>query len=1012
MRHFLLTFLILAGFSSLSQTGVPFREQASNFIFTENKGQWHSEVLFRTEIPGGYLFITTNGLTYSMHDAEEKHRVMEYFHHYRNENSDSVFVVHSHSIKVRFDGGTIVKEAAQGRQPEAYYSNFFFGKDESRWAVNVKSFKEVYIEGVYPKIDFHLYTGADGSLKYDWIVQPGGNPARIQMFFDGADFLSVEHGYLKIKTTLGYLYESPPIILSSAPFLTPASGSFEVNGKVVSYKLIGAENLGEHQLIIDPKLIFSTYSGSKGDNFGFTATYDSRGNLYAGGITDGSFGQYPVSTGAYQTAFGGGIGQSPANLACDISISKYDSAGTQLLFATYLGGDEDEYPHSLVVDNTDQLIVMGTTYSSNFPVTRTAFDTTHNGNTDIIVSKFNSNGTALLGSTYIGGNSRDGLNSGNTLRYNYADDYRGDVFPDEDQNIYVASVTRSSNFPLKHPTDSVLEDYEGCVFELSADLSELLWSTFIGGSGPDAMYSIKIDYDSNIVVGGGTASPSLYTTKDAVFPNYNGSVDGFVTIFDQFSKKIRSASYFGTNSYDQIYFIEINHKGGVFVAGQTTGNIQPSPGVYGASNKGQFVAKLDTGLKKIEFQTSFGVRNNQIDIAPTAFLVDNCEHIYMSGWGSIVRPDLNPGSTTGLEITSDAEQSTTDGNDFYIIVLGKDANRLLYATYFGGDETGDHVDGGTSRFDKRGVIYQSVCSSCPNGSEPGHQDFPVTPNAAFTTNLSPRCSNASFKIDLQISTAVYADFTVNSVGCAPFSTQFLNRSKVQDNFIWDFGDGSRDTVTLNPIHTYRDTGIFIARLIVIDSNSCNVSDTFKRTIHVGRRYTPLPEFDVNTCSNEVQFYSKSTAPSYLWDFGDGDTSFARSPKHQYTGGGTFQVKFLTNFGDPCRDSSLLRIDLSEPQKDLIIPNVFTPNGDNVNDRYCLDGLIPDCDSIEWRIYNRWGERLFYSTELDTCWDGTTKGGKLLPSGTYFAIFKVFRNSVGLEYVHPITITLIRDPEGE
>ncbi|MCB9245185.1 MAG: gliding motility-associated C-terminal domain-containing protein [Flavobacteriales bacterium] len=1010
MRYLFLNLIFIAVFSSrvCAVDAEPREDRA--YLFTENLGQWNHEVLFRTEIPGGYLFVTQFGLSYSLHDSREQHEVLNYFHHYRNESMDTAFTVHSHAMHVQFEGGSINRELAEGRSPENYYSNFFIGKDQKKWARGVRTYREVYLRSVYPSIDFHLYTGEDGSLKYDWIVQPGGDPDAIRMYFDGAESISVEHGYLSVRTTLGRLYESPPVILSSAPFLTPVTGSFEVDGNLVYYRIEGANDFRNHQLIIDPKLIFSTYSGSKGDNFGFTATYDSRGNLYAGGITDGYFGQYPVTTGAYQTTFGGGIRQSPANLACDISISKYDSAGTTLLYATYLGGAQDEYPHSLVVDNTDQLIVMGSTYSKDFPVTKTAFDTTQNGNTDIIVSKFSSDGTILLASTYIGGSGQDGLNSNDTLRYNYADDFRGDIFPDEDQNVYVASVTRSSNFPLKHPTDSVIRNYEGCVFELNPDFSELLWSTFIGGSGPDAMYSIKIDYDSNIVVGGGTASSGMYTSPGAIEPNYLGEVDGFVTVFDQGTKKIRSASYFGTSDYDQIYFVEINNRGNVFVAGQTTGNIQPSPGVYGAANKGQFVAKLDAGLRKIDFQTSFGLRNNQIDIAPTAFLVDNCEHIYMSGWGSIVRPDLNPGSTTDLEITSDAEQSTTDGNDFYIIVLGKDAHRLLYATYFGGSETGDHVDGGTSRFDKRGVIYQSVCASCPNEFEPGHQDFPITPGAAFTSNLSPRCSNASFKIDLQISTAVYADFTVNSVGCVPFATQFLNRSTIQDNFIWDFGDGKRDTVTLNPIHTYQDTGKFVARLIVIDSNSCNVSDTFQRTIHVGRRYTPLPEFDINTCSNEVQFHSKSPAPSYLWDFGDGDTSYARSPKHQYPEGGSFKIKFITNYDDPCRDSSLLQIQLLEPQKDLVIPNVFTPNGDNLNDRYCLEGLIPDCDSIEWRIYNRWGERLFYSTQLDTCWDGKTGSGKLLPSGTYFAIFKVFRNSVSLDYIHPITITLIRDED--
>ena len=108
---------------------------------------------------------------------------------------------------------------------------------------------------------------------------------------------------------------------------------------------------------IDPALIFSTYSGSRGDNFGFTATYDSKSNLYAGGITDGNQGNYPVTSGAIQKDYGGGgAGVPAAGLPCDITISKYDSAGTNLLWATYVGGFQNEYPHSLVVNQDDDLI--------------------------------------------------------------------------------------------------------------------------------------------------------------------------------------------------------------------------------------------------------------------------------------------------------------------------------------------------------------------------------------------------------------------------------------------------------------------------------------------------------------------------------------------------------------------------------------------------------------------------------------------------------------------------------
>lgn len=1005
-------FLLIITLFCASASAQAEESRLRKFLFEENKGQFHENVLFRAEIPSGYLFIERNGLTYSFHNAEEKHEVLEFFHHFRNEFTTTKFRVQAHVLKLYFLEGQIPE--ASPTEPTSYYFNYYVnGNDARKHATNVRSYEKVRLNGIYPGIDLEFYTGFDGSLKYDWIVAKGADPSQIRLGVEGADDMSLEQGYLKITHSLGVLTETPPITLSEHPTAPFPQFHFNIIGDEVRYEAVSSfgqmANTADAQYRIDPKLIFSTYSGSRGDNFGFTATYDSEGHLYAGGITDGYFGQYPVTAGAYQTEFGGGEGLSPANLACDITISKYDSAGTTLLYATYLGGARDEYPHSLVVDKNDQLLVMGTSYSSDFPFTLTAYDTTHNGNTDIIVSKFSVDGKQLLASTFVGGSGRDGLNSNGSLRYNYADDYRGDIFMDESNNAYIASSTNSSDFPMVNAVDNTIVGSEGCAFQLNEDLSQLEWSTFWGGSGADALYSIKVDVDSNIVVGGGSNSDTMHTTTGVLNKKRIGGIDGIIAIFDQGTKEVKAASYFGTGSYDQIYFVEINNEGSIFVAGQTEGNIKPSSGVYGESNKGQFVAKIDTSLQNIEFQTSFGVRNNQIDIAPTAFLVDNCEHIYMSGWGSVVRPDLHPGSTTDLEITSDAEQPTTDGNDFYIIVLDKDAQSLLYATYFGGDSTSDHVDGGTSRFDKKGVIYQSVCSSCPNGNEGGRQDFPVTPDAAFTTNLSPRCSNASFKIDLQIRTAVDAYFRPDPpLGCAPLDVHFENFSRTQAKFIWDFGDGNTDTVNYSPDHRYEEPGTYEVTLTVIDSNTCNISDVFKRSIYVYGHTDATFEYELEPCVYEASFTTSSKGPDYYWDFGDGQTSTEKNPKHQYEPGMTYTATLIVNPNTLCSDTATSVIETApKGGDDLFIPNVFTPGADGFNDFFCLDGLNPGCDSIEWIIYNRWGERVFHSNSVYDCWDGRT-GGKNLPSGTYFSIFKIWRFELDDEYTVSGTVTLIRD----
>src|SRR5690606_26655418 len=227
--------------------------------------------------------------------------------------------------------------------------------------------------------------------------------------------------------------------------------------------------------------------------------------------------------------------------------------------------------------------------------------------------------------------------------------------------------------------------------------------------------------------------------------------------------------------------------------------------------------------------------------------------------------------TNGLEVSPDAIQSNTDGADFYLLVLGKNANKLLFATYFGGDKTEDHVDGGTSRFDKRGVVYQSVCSSCP-GPVQHFDDFPVRPNAPFKLNLSPRCSNASFKIDFQINFEVNAQFTATpTVGCEPLEVVFTNQSKPASTYYWDFGDGTTDTAR-NPTHIFEKKGQYMVKLTCIDSFSCNLSEIDSLLIEVKESPIANFEYESKECSREISF--KNLSQDYIspeWTFGD--TSF-------------------------------------------------------------------------------------------------------------------------------------------
>jgi gliding motility-associated-like protein len=217
-------------------------------------------------------------------------------------------------------------------------------------------------------------------------------------------------------------------------------------------------------------------------------------------------------------------------------------------------------------------------------------------------------------------------------------------------------------------------------------------------------------------------------------------------------------------------------------------------------------------------------------------LVDLCNKIYLSGWGGGTNAFAtcnSAGFTTGMDVTFDAYQPTTDGSDFYLMVLEDDASALVYASFMGGGFAQEHVDGGTSRFDRKGKVYQSVCAGC-NYPLPGYSDFPIEPpgTAVSPTNNS-NCNNAVFKMDFNLPIVV-ADFDTPPIGCEPFTYTFNNTS-VSQNFTtyqWSFGDGSTISTAANPTHTYTGSGTFTITLIVSDTATCNFGDTISKLITI------------------------------------------------------------------------------------------------------------------------------------------------------------------------------------
>ena len=189
----------------------------------------------------------------------------------------------------------------------------------------------------------------------------------------------------------------------------------------------------------------------------------------------------------------------------------------------------------------------------------------------------------------------------------------------------------------------------------------------------------------------------------------------------------------------------------------------------------------------------------------------------------------SPGTTTGLSVTANAFQSTTDGKDFYVATFMPNATGIFYATFFGenGGTAADHLDGGTCRIDKNGILYHAACASCG-----GSNAFPTTGGAYSSTNNSSNCNAAAFKMAIASYPSANMPAIFPNTGCAPFQVCFSNAGSSASNFIWDFGDGGTSTQP-SPCYTYSVAGSYTVTLFAIDSiGICGYLDTAQTTITV------------------------------------------------------------------------------------------------------------------------------------------------------------------------------------
>lgn len=859
--------------------------------FIENKSQWDSWIDFGARVPGGNMYLNGGGFHYYLFDQERLQQLHEGTHTGPDESTGGHplgITLEGQYVSMRWWGASTSQPRPFGKN-EAYY-NYFLGNDPSRYASRAHSYSGVLYPGIYDGIDLKVYASGK-NLKYDFIVAAGADPGCIEGVYAGMNNIATDdNGNLRIHTAAGDLIEKRPYA-----YQVVAGQKIEVqcefaltNDRISFFFPEGYDDC--EPLIIDPLLIFSTYSGSTADNWGSTATPGEHGTLYSAGVTnpENFQGTFPASPGAFQTAYGGWY---------DVGILKYDSTGQKLLYASYLGGNASDSPHSLIVDEqTGDLLILGTTSSADFPVTDGVMDNSFGGGagtanvieyfngSDLFVARISGDGTKLKASTFIGGAFNDGLNATFAgLTRNYGDELRGDIITDKEGNVYISSVTSSQDMILENSYSTTYKGgtTDAILLKLSHNLDQQIWGAFLGGTGADAAYTLKLSENGDVLIAGGTMSTDFPVTAGSYQTAHAGDADGWIARISGDGQTLVHATFTGTASYDQIYFLDINASGEVYTYGQTAGADFPvTPGVYSNPNSGQFIQKFSADLSDLVFSTVFGSGRGIPDISPTAFLVNECDNLYMTGWGGVVNSATGhwQSNTLGMPLTPDAYQSATSGSDFYFMVLTADASEFLYGTYLGGGSSRTHVDGGTSRFDKGGIVYHAVCSGCAafNETNSSTSDFPTTADAWSNVNLSQNCNNAAFKFDLASlrariqSNSVDFDMPGLSQACLPDPIVFQNFSIGGELFRWDMGDGTEivkpDTSMV--VHQYAETGRYMVKLVAIDPGTCKGMDSTSMYVDIYRKQGRVQEND-QLCKGETYRLDASGGTQYYWISEDG-----------------------------------------------------------------------------------------------------------------------------------------------
>lgn len=624
--------------------------------FEINRGQSDRQVKFLSRGSGYTLFLTGDEAVLSLRRADSLDQTREKLAtlkpaEFLSTNESSAV------LRMKLIGAN-PSAAVNGIAEQEGKSNYFIGNDPAQWRTNVSNYAKVRYNDAYPGVDL-VYYGNHQQLEYDFVVAPGADPRAITLDVAAE---SAIHG--KRRTA--------PLRLAENGDLLVPTGSGEVRfHKPVVYQL--AQSADPHSIGGDP------------------AAVEARNSI------DGNW----VLRGGNRVGFEVAGYDATRPLVIDPALS----------YSTYIGGTSSDGAFGVAIDAGGSCYVTGFTTSTNFP-TKNPYQKSSAGGVDTFVLKLNRFGTALVYSTYLGGNS---------IEYPFG------ITVDSLGDAYVLGNTGSPNFPttvgaFQTTCASCPAAPDVFVTKLNPTGSALVYSTFLGGSGDDRAFGITLDKLNNVYLVGWTTSTNLPVSTGAFqVHNAGGISDAFVAAINAAGSGLLYSTYLGGTAQDVGFGIAVDPAGDAFVTGYsyslnfptTSGAFQTTTTANGAA----WVTKVNPTGTALLYSTYLGGTDGTS--AGNSIKVDAPGNAYVTGY--TCASDFP--TTAGVFQTTYGGACTSAGGDGFVTKLNNTGSAPIYSSYLGGN--GDDV-GFSIGLDNLNNAYITGRTSSTN--------FPVTPGAFQPNN--------------------------------------------------------------------------------------------------------------------------------------------------------------------------------------------------------------------------------------------------------------------------------------